>query len=676
MADIAGFTRPQIDAFSQRRRQAEEWRQDQGLPDTAAARQAAVLATRDPKQDRLLEDLEAGWRRRAEEVGLTPERVASVTGRHWEATPADPETLYENLSSPDGLTAKASTFTDAEVVEAIAGSLPTGGTRVEIEALAGAFLATGDVVPLLPRGDVERPNVDEPETWEETIVGSGAARVMRRRNGTAFPGTVDRLYTTTELLETEQRIIEHATRGVGAGRWVVPSRFVEASLARHRHFTEGQRDMVRSFATSGSVVDVGVGPAGSGKTAVMAVIRELAASTGTPIVGAALAARTAAGLQAATGIPATTVARFLSEGRHGAGLAPGVVVVIDEASMVGTRHLAAMCDLVEQVEGKLILIGDDHQLPEIDAGGLFRALTNRLPAVELTDNIRQEHEWERVALAELRDGSPDQAIDAYRRHERLIVGHNRKDTMAKAVDDWHRHVTATSDPTSGLLIAHDNGTVAELNQQARTRLAVSRRLNGPALETTERAFQAGDRILCRNNQNRLDVHNGDLGTVTSVNPESGSLTVRLDRDPKPRDLPSWYLDHGHVDHGYALTGHKAQGVTTGRTFTVITGGTDREWAYVALSRGQQADTLYLANPEPGDEQCTHLTHPERGNPIDALAASLARRAAETAAIDHVAGPPPPSSDVADRAAWIIARRQAEHDQLELTTPGIGLTAGR
>jgi hypothetical protein len=173
-----------------------------------------------------------------------------------------------------------------------------------------------------------------------------------------------------------------------------------------------------------------------------------------------------------------------------------------------------------------------------------------------------------------------------------------------AVDDWYRHVIAAGDLTSGLLIAQNNDTVAELNEQARTRLAASRRLNGPALETTERVFQAGDRILCRQNRTALGVLNGDLGTVDSVNTGSGSLTVRLDRDPDTRDLPSWYLEDGHVDHGFALTGHKAQGVTTGRTFTLIDGGTDREWVYVALSRGQQGNTLYLANLEPGDEPCT------------------------------------------------------------------------
>ncbi len=70
MADIQGFTRHQIQAFSRRRQQLEEWRVEEGLPDTAAARQVAVLATRSPKQDRLLVELEVEWRQRAEEVGL------------------------------------------------------------------------------------------------------------------------------------------------------------------------------------------------------------------------------------------------------------------------------------------------------------------------------------------------------------------------------------------------------------------------------------------------------------------------------------------------------------------------------------------------------------------------------------------------------------------------------
>ena len=121
-------------------------------------------------------------------------------------------------------------------------------------------------------------------------------------------------------------------------------------------------------------------------------------------------------------------------------------------------------------------------MPEIDAGGLFRALANRLPTTELTDNVRQRHLWERTALAELRDGSVGEAIDAYRQHKRLIIGQDRDDTITRAVGDWDRHVVATGDLTSGLLIGYDNDTVAELNQHARNHLSASQRLNGPTLE--------------------------------------------------------------------------------------------------------------------------------------------------------------------------------------------------
>jgi hypothetical protein len=687
MADIEGFTRHQIDVFSRRRHQLEEWRQEQGLPDTAAARQVAVLATRDPKQDRLLEDLEVEWWQRADQVGLTAKRVASVTGHSRDVTPADPLALFDRLASPDGLTAQASTFAKPEVVKEIAAAVPGGGTRGEIEALADMFLDTREVVPVLPERDIKSSDVVEDLTIGEPLGAVGVSRPMRQHNGKLFPGTANRQYTTVELLATEQRIIEQAIGGVAAGRWVVPDRFVQARLRRHRHLTDGQREMVRCFASSGNVFDIGIGPAGTGKTAVMAVISQLAALTGTPILGTALAARAAAGLETATGIRSTTLARLLGQTGDARGLAPGVVVVVDEAGMVGTRQLAAVSDLVDRAEGKLILIGDDHQLPEIDAGGLFRALASRLPTVRLTDNIRQEHSWERVALAELRNGSVDEAVEAYRQHRRLIIGQDRDDAIARAVRDWYRHVTVVGDLADGLLIATDNDTVAELNEQARSHLTVSRGLSGPTVDTGERTFQAGDRILCRRNQDRLDVLNGDLGTVVSVDPRQMTLTVRLDRDPETRELPGWYLTAGHADYGYALTGHKAQGVTTGRTFTIIAGGTNREWAYVAMSRGRQANTLYLANPAHGDEECTHFTHIGHHDALGGFAASLEHSHAQTAALDHPAGspvsvdidplgPPPPSRDVAARVAWQIARRRTERNETEQQAPRLDLAAGR
>lgn len=688
MADIEGFARNQIEAFSRRREQLQAWREEQGLADTPAARQRAVLATRGPKRDHRLEDLRVEWERRATAVGLTRERIERLMDRSRVVAPAEPQILFDGLASPDGLTAQASTFAKPEVVQAIAAALPEGGTRDQIEALAETFLVSREVIPLLSRRGIHRSDlVDVDARAELESVDASTEPViqpMRRGDGKMFPSVELGQYTTAELLATEQRTIDKALAGVGAGRWLVPYRLVEARLRQHRHLTEGQREMVRRFATSGNVIDVGIGPAGSGKTAVMEVIGQLATMIGIPIVGAALAARAAAGLQAATGISATTLTRLLGHAGEQTGLPSGVVVVVDEAGMVGTRQLAALTDLVEQASGKLILIGDDHQLPEIEAGGLFRALANRLPAVRLSDNIRQRNEWERVALTELRTGSVEQAVAMYRQHRRLHVGPTREETMARAVQDWYHHVTATGDLTTGLLIGYDNSTVAQLNEQARSLLTASGRLHGPTLRAGERDIRAGDRIVCRRNQPRLDVLNGDLGTITTVEPDHGALVVQLDRDPETKELPNWYLDQGNVDYGYALTGHKAQGVTTGRTFTVLTGITDREWVYVTMSRGRDANTLYLAVYEPDDEECIHLTHPDRKDPLHTLTISLDRNSAQTAGIDHPKQPvpddidsfkSPPPTDGAAQIAWLAARRRAEHKGLERHPPKTELTLG-
>jgi hypothetical protein len=638
VADIAGFTLGQIEAFSQRRRQLETWRQEESLPDTAAARQVAVIATRTAKTNRSLDELEEVWQRRAVEVGLTPERIGRIVNRSMEVTSPDREALFADLASPDGLTAHKSTFATPEVIQHIAAAFPEGGTRTEIEALADTFLKGSDIIPLLPSPQLEPPaqagtnSLAEPNGRQ--LVDEARVPVMRTRRGEPFPAPTLPSYTTAELLATEQRIVDYAMAGVGQGRWQAPHRLVETWLRNRPELTDGQRQMVRSFATSGNTVDIGIGPAGSGKTAVVAVVNQLAQLTRRPIIGAALAARTASGLQTDTGVPSTTLARLLSRAQHGSSLPTGVVLVVDEAGMVGTRQLAAVVDLVDQADGKLVLVGDDKQLPEIDAGGLFRALANRLPAVELTDNVRQQAAWERQALDELRNGSVQQAMQAYVEHRRLILGRNRTDAVTRACADWYRYVRSSGEIGSALLIAHDNDTVTELNEKARQHLAASGHLHGPTHQAAGIVLQAGDRILCRRNRYELDVLNGDLGTITVVDQDAGTVTVRLDRDPETRELPDWYLNDAKVGYGYALTAHKAQGITTGRTFTVITGTTDREWAYVALSRGRNANTLYLASPEPGHQECSHLTHQTRQQRADAPCAFLTRSRAQIAATDR------------------------------------------
>src|SRR5690606_34741717 len=117
-------------------------------------------------------------------------------------------------------------------------------------------------------------------------------------------------YTTIELLAAEKRMIHRGLDGVGIGPWAVPEHLVEASIGQRPHLTDGQKNLVHQAATSGDAVSVAVGKAGTGKSSALAVVAELAAATDTPIIGTALAAKAATGLEAETRIASRTITKL------------------------------------------------------------------------------------------------------------------------------------------------------------------------------------------------------------------------------------------------------------------------------------------------------------------------------------------------------------------------------
>ncbi|MEX1134699.1 MAG: hypothetical protein WED83_07640, partial [Acidimicrobiia bacterium] len=219
----------------------------------------------------------------------------------------------------------------------------------------------------------------------------------------------------------------------------------------------------------------------------------------------------------------------------------------------------------------------------------------------------------------------------------IRVAADSDDTIGEAVDAWHRDVQDLGDPSQVLLIGHRNTTVSQLNRRARAVMREAGLLDGPAINAGDREFQAGDRAVCLKNRTRLGVLNGDVAIVTAIDTENRTVTLRLDRTNQCVTVPHWYLDAGHLDWGYALTGHKAQGATATRTHTVADDGIDREWIYVTMSRGRDANTLYLTDPDVDEAQCRHVSHqhPDR---LPALIAALGRTTAEPAAIDTGRGP--------------------------------------
>lgn len=223
----------------------------------------------------------------------------------------------------------------------------------------------------------------------------------------------------------------------------------------------------------------------------------------------------------------------------------------------------------------------------------------------------------------------------YKNRSRILTAATPGDAIQNAVTQWHQDVNQLGDPSQVLLIAHQNQTVTALNTLARQTRQSDEVLHGPSTVASERVYQAGDRVVCLKNRSRLGVLNGDLATITTVDPDHQTLTIRLDRNQKSRTIPSWYLNDGHLDYGYAITGHKAQGTTAQIVHSITTGTTDREWLYVTMSRGQTSNTLHVVEPGHPDDDCTHLPH-IRPAGLQALTAELGRHGSQVAAIDSLA----------------------------------------
>ncbi|MFN2556552.1 MAG: hypothetical protein ABR592_06695, partial [Nitriliruptorales bacterium] len=125
-------------------------------------------------------------------------------------------------------------------------------------------------------------------------------------------------------------------------------------------------------------------------------------------------------------------------------------------------------------------------------------------------------------------------------------------------------------------------------------------------------------------------------TIEDLDVEARSLTVRTD-DGVHLMLPRAYLDAGNVTHGYAITGHKVQGLTVDQAFVLGSAELYREWGYVALSRGRDSNRLYM-HPASIDPDGVMHGHQRGSEPLQDVIAALHRSRAEIAATVHGVDP--------------------------------------
>jgi Ti-type conjugative transfer relaxase TraA len=451
-------------------------------------------------------------------------------------------------------------------------------------------------------------------------------------------------FTTRAMIEAEQRLYRAAEVMAERERHEVNDADRQAALERAQMRgldLSGEQAEALAHVTDGRDLSVVVGHAGTGKSATLGVAREAWEATGYEVRGVTLSGIAAENLESGSGIASRTIASLEHSWQQGRdGLTSRDVLVIDEAGMVGTRQLERVLSHATEAGAKVVLVGDIEQLQSIEAGAAFRSIHERHGGVEIGEVRRQREDWQRDATRDLANGRTGHALEAYRSHGMVHEAQTREQARGDLIDRWDRDRQAAPD-RSRIILTHTNDEVRALNDAARERMWAAGDLGHEVrvtVERGERSFAGGDRVMFLQNERGLGVKNGTLGTIEQVSVRS--VTVRTDDGRSVRfDLK----DYDHLDHGYAATIHKAQGMTVDHTHVLATPGMDAHSSYVALSR--QRDGMEL-----------HYGRDDFANP-DRLTRALSRDRAKDMASDYEQRDP--AQGYAERRGISFGERVAE-----------------
>jgi len=409
-------------------------------------------------------------------------------------------------------------------------------------------------------------------------------------------------FTTRQMIETKQRLHRAAELMVERERHEVKDADRKAALAGAEArglVLSGEQAEALAHVTDGRDLGVVVGYAGTGKSAMLGVACEAWEAAGYEVRGVALSGIAAENLESGSGIASRTIASM----EHGWGQGRDVltardVLVIDEAAMVGTRQLERVLSHAAQAGAKVVLVGDPQQLQSIEAGAAFRSIFERHGGAEIGEVRRQREDWQRDATRDLATGRTGDAIHAYDSHGMVHAAPTREQARDDLIDRWDRDRQASPDK-SRIILTHTNDEVRALNEVARERMRGAGYLGDDVRLTVERgarSFASGDRVMFLQNERGLGVKNGTLGTVEQVS--ARSMSVRTDDG---RSISFDLKDYDRIDHGYAATIHKAQGMTVDRTHVLATPGLDAHGSYVALSRHRDGMDLHYGRDDFADE---------------------------------------------------------------------------
>ncbi|HET9975142.1 MAG TPA: AAA family ATPase, partial [Streptosporangiaceae bacterium] len=558
--EIAGITQAQMDAYSTRtvrvhakeRELAQAWQRRHGRAPNA--RELAHLAQKATLQSRTGKDTgPIDWDALARQWdatlgGALAGIAAAVSNARGPNAPA-PEPSSRGAGAPPSrevqarvlakalalVSAKHPAWTRHDLIKQLALVMPADTRQLDPAAARELLVGLADEALSGRAGEVVCL-----ETPEWPPLPTSLRRQLDGRSVYTRPGTAR--YATAAQLSLEDKLLAQAqAQGaprlpgeLAARRLDADPALLDAQLrgtardTREQATQQGlrldQAAAVWHVLTSARTVEVITGPAGTGKTRVLAAG---ARAWNGPVFGTATSQNATNELRAAGVQVAANTTQLL------AGLdriPPGSLILADEGSMISMPHLAALVDHAARNGCKLVLAGDQEQLAAVEGGGAMTLLADGLGYVQLAEPVRFTATWERAASLRLRQGDAT-ALDEYDQHGR-IQGAPPDHAMDQAV---HAYVASYLAGRDVLLMAADWARCRELSARIRDDLIHLGLVDdGPTIRIAEGAeASAGDLIICRRNDHRIEagepgrsLANGDILRIKAITPD-GLMVRRL-----------------------------------------------------------------------------------------------------------------------------------------------------
>ena len=533
----------------------------------------AVLDSRPEKAEPIpAGELRGEWRARAQEAGFDPLAVPPGT-RRLRSSIRDDEVIGQAL---EAVAASSSSWLRADLAREISARLPAAvaGSATEVVRL---------VDELAERAYTQCVELHPPPRRGAACRGDGRPVTEH---------VVDRLLSTAAVLDQEARLLRWA-RANGAPRPSAPDDGRGAQAVAAREVADYRRLVLV------------VGPAGTGKTTMLARAVADLRDKQRAVVGLAPSGKAADVLGRETGSTATTLAKLLHEygrvdGPQPKGqLQPGTTLILDEAGMASSDDLARMTALADLHEWRVVCVGDPAQLPAVGRGGMFAHWCATLPAHHLDEVRRFADAWQAEASLLLREGDPAAAM-LYAQHQRLRTVHPTlvADRVARQFEQQRAGGAAAVAITTA-----STGTARAIKVEIQRRNNLRQEGPSVALADGTSAF-VGDRVATRRNDGGLvasggsAVRNRQTWTVTAID-DDGSLTL-ADSDRGSVRLPARYVSR-HVELGWAVTGYGNQGTTVDHGICVIEPASTRAGIYVAMTRGRGRNVAWIVDRNGTDD---------------------------------------------------------------------------